>query len=134
MVIKDGRFGPYVTDGETNASLRRGQTVEGLTVEQASEMLAEKRARVRPRRARRLAAKKAPAAKKAARQEGHEVGRGQGHRCGEEGRSQEGRREEGRPPQVSRVSPLSRPSAGPQDPGDHELSRVDTPSNRTEFA
>jgi DNA topoisomerase-1 len=43
LVIKDGRFGPYVTDGETNASLRRGQSVEALTVEQASEMLAEKR-------------------------------------------------------------------------------------------
>ncbi len=45
MVIKDGRFGPYVTDGEFNASLRRGQTPEELTVEQASEMLAEKRAK-----------------------------------------------------------------------------------------
>jgi DNA topoisomerase-1 len=45
MVIKDGRFGPYVTDGEVNASLRRGQTPEELTVEQASEMLAEKRAK-----------------------------------------------------------------------------------------
>ena len=45
VVIKDGRFGPYVTDGETNASLRRGQTVEGMTLELASEMLAEKRAR-----------------------------------------------------------------------------------------
>jgi DNA topoisomerase-1 len=45
LVIKDGRFGPYVTDGETNASLRRGQSIEALTVEQASEMLAEKRAK-----------------------------------------------------------------------------------------
>jgi DNA topoisomerase-1 len=45
MVIKDGRFGPYVTDGEVNASLRRGQTPEELTVDQASEMLAEKRAK-----------------------------------------------------------------------------------------
>src|SRR3712207_5618478 len=45
LVIKDGRFGPYVTDGETNASLRRGQTPEELTIEQASEMLAEKRAK-----------------------------------------------------------------------------------------
>jgi DNA topoisomerase I len=45
MVIKDGRFGPYVTDGETNASLRRGQTPESLSVEQGSEMLAEKRAK-----------------------------------------------------------------------------------------
>jgi DNA topoisomerase-1 len=43
LVIKDGRFGPYVTDGETNASLRRGMTPESLSVEQASEMLAQKR-------------------------------------------------------------------------------------------
>lgn len=45
LVIKDGRFGPYVTDGETNASLRRGQTPETMTIEQASEMLSEKRAK-----------------------------------------------------------------------------------------
>ncbi|MBX6751168.1 MAG: type I DNA topoisomerase [Micromonosporaceae bacterium] len=45
LVIKDGRFGPYVTDGEVNVSLRRGQSIEGLTLEQASEMLAEKRAK-----------------------------------------------------------------------------------------
>jgi DNA topoisomerase-1 len=52
LVIKDGRFGPYVTDGEYNASLRRGQTPEELTIEQASEMLAEKRAKgpVAPRK------------------------------------------------------------------------------------
>jgi len=48
LVIKDGRFGPYVTDGEVNASLRRGQTPESLSIEQASEMLAEKRAKGRP--------------------------------------------------------------------------------------
>src|SRR6185312_64952 len=45
LVIKDGRFGPYVTDGEFNASLRRGQSPETLTVEQASEMLSEKRSK-----------------------------------------------------------------------------------------
>jgi len=61
LVIKDGRFGPYVTDGESNASLRRGQTIEGLTVEQASEMLAEKRAN--PSTPRRKATKKAAPAK-----------------------------------------------------------------------
>ncbi len=45
MVIKDGRFGPYVTDGETNASLRKGDSVEQLTDERASELLAERRSR-----------------------------------------------------------------------------------------
>jgi DNA topoisomerase-1 len=45
MVIKDGRFGPYVTDGETNASLRKGDSVEQITDERASELLAERRAK-----------------------------------------------------------------------------------------
>ncbi len=45
IVVKDGRFGPYVTDGETNASLRKADTVEGVTVERASELLAERRAK-----------------------------------------------------------------------------------------
>ena len=44
LVVKDGRFGPYVTDGETNASLRRGDDVESLTVDRAVELLAERRA------------------------------------------------------------------------------------------
>lgn len=45
LVVKDGRFGPYVTDGETNASLRRGDDVERLTLERALELLAERRAK-----------------------------------------------------------------------------------------
>ncbi|MBT8165058.1 MAG: DNA topoisomerase I, partial [Acidimicrobiia bacterium] len=45
MVVKDGRFGPYVTDGEYNASLRVGDTVEGLTAERAAELLADRRAK-----------------------------------------------------------------------------------------
>ncbi len=45
IVVKDGRFGPYVTDGETNASLRRGDDVEGLTMDRALELLAERRAK-----------------------------------------------------------------------------------------
>jgi DNA topoisomerase-1 len=67
ITIKDGRFGPYVTDGETNASLRRGQTIEGMTVELASEMLAEKRAKgpAVPRKKATKAAKKATPARKA---------------------------------------------------------------------
>jgi DNA topoisomerase-1 len=45
MVIKDGRFGPYVTDGETNASLRRSDDLETITDERASELLADRRER-----------------------------------------------------------------------------------------
>ena len=45
IVVKDGRFGPYVTDGETNASLRSGDSVESLTIERAVELLAERRSR-----------------------------------------------------------------------------------------
>lgn len=64
MVIKDGRFGPYVTDGETNASLRRGMSVETMTLEQASQMLMERRAQG-PAAPRKKAAKKAAVSKKA---------------------------------------------------------------------
>ncbi|HOB06245.1 MAG TPA: type I DNA topoisomerase [Propionibacteriaceae bacterium] len=45
MVVKDGRFGPYVTDGETNATLRRDDSVETITPERGAELLAEKRAK-----------------------------------------------------------------------------------------
>ncbi|MCT9929809.1 type I DNA topoisomerase [Planotetraspora sp. A-T 1434] len=45
VVVKEGRFGPYVTDGETNASLRKGDTVEDITIERAAELLAERRER-----------------------------------------------------------------------------------------
>jgi DNA topoisomerase I len=48
MIVKEGRFGPYVTDGEgVNASLRKGDSVEALTDERAAELLAEKRAKAR---------------------------------------------------------------------------------------
>ena len=43
MVIKDGRFGPYVTDGETNASLRKGDEVAAITVQRGAELLADRR-------------------------------------------------------------------------------------------
>ena len=60
ILLKEGRFGPYVTDGETNASLRRGDDVESLTTERAIELLAERRAKgpapKRKRAARRPAA------------------------------------------------------------------------------
>jgi DNA topoisomerase-1 len=44
VVLKEGRFGPYVTDGTTNASLRKGDEVESITMDRASELLAERRA------------------------------------------------------------------------------------------
>ena len=62
MVIKDGRFGPYVTDGETNASLRKGDDVLSITDERAAELLADRRARGPVKRTKK-AAKKAPAKK-----------------------------------------------------------------------
>lgn len=45
VVVKSGRFGPYVTDGEFNATLRKDDSVEALTLERAAELLAEKRAK-----------------------------------------------------------------------------------------
>jgi len=65
MVIKDGRFGPYVTDGETNASLRKGDDVMTITDERAAELLAERRAKGPAKRAAKKATKKAPAKKAA---------------------------------------------------------------------
>ena len=52
IVLKDGRFGPYVTDGETNASLRKSDSVESVTLQRAVELLAERRAAspAKPRR------------------------------------------------------------------------------------
>jgi len=64
--VKEGRFGPYVTDGETNASLRKGDSVEEITIDRAAELLAERRAKgpatPRKRTAKKTAAKK-PASK-----------------------------------------------------------------------
>jgi DNA topoisomerase I len=45
VLVKEGRFGPYVTDGETNASIRAGDAVESLTLDRAVELLADRRAR-----------------------------------------------------------------------------------------
>ncbi len=59
VVVKEGRFGPYVTDGETNASLRKDDSVEEITIERAAELLAERRARgPAPKRKRAKAAAK----------------------------------------------------------------------------
>ena len=65
VTVRDGRFGPYVTDGEVNASLRKGDAVEGITIERAAELLQIRR-ETAPTKAKRGARKKAPAKKKAA--------------------------------------------------------------------
>jgi DNA topoisomerase-1 len=44
LLLKDGRFGMYVTDGQTNATLRRGDTLEAMTLERGLELLAGRRA------------------------------------------------------------------------------------------
>jgi DNA topoisomerase I len=44
IVLREGRFGPYVTDGETNASLRKSDLAESITLQRAVELLAERRA------------------------------------------------------------------------------------------
>ena len=63
VVAKDGRFGAYVTDGETNVTVPRGTTVEELTVEQAFGMLAEKRAKSPAKKTAKKTAVKKTAAK-----------------------------------------------------------------------
>jgi DNA topoisomerase I len=67
MVIKDGRFGPYVTDGETNASLRKGDDVLSITDERAAELLADRRARGPVKRTAKKTARKKPARRAAKR-------------------------------------------------------------------
>ena len=62
VTVREGRFGPYVTDGTTNASLRVGDAVESVTLERAAELLQARRDRG-PATPRRAAPKKAPAKK-----------------------------------------------------------------------
>jgi len=67
VIIKDGRFGMYVTDGETNATLRRGDTLEAMTLERGLELLAGRRAweaenGPTPKKSRKKAAKAKPGA------------------------------------------------------------------------
>jgi len=63
--VRDGRFGTYVTDGETNATIPRGEDVEGLDFDRAVQLLADKRAKgpAKPK-AKRAPAKRAPAKKR----------------------------------------------------------------------
>ena len=69
VVIKDGRFGPYFTDGETNVTLRRGDDPATVTPERAFELLAEKRAKgpAKKRTTRKTTAKKTAAKKTTAK-------------------------------------------------------------------
>ena len=71
MLVKDGRYGPYVTDGEVNASLGKADSVETLTVERASELLQRRRDKIaagggKPPARRKSSAKKKTAAKSGA--------------------------------------------------------------------
>ena len=71
IVIKDGRFGPYITDGETNVTVPRSETLESMTFTRAVELLADKRAKGPAKRkapakkttAKKTSASKAPAKK-----------------------------------------------------------------------
>src|SRR4029079_11843757 len=68
VVVRDGRFGPYVTDGEINASLRKGDTVDHITIERAAELLQIRRdaGPAKPRRGAKKATTKKATTKKAA--------------------------------------------------------------------
>jgi DNA topoisomerase-1 len=46
VTLRSGRYGPYVTDGEVNASLRQGDSPETITLERAAELLADRRERL----------------------------------------------------------------------------------------
>ena len=65
VVVKGGRFGPYVTDGETNATLRKDDDPATMTPERGFELLADKRARGPVTRKRAAPAKKAAAPRRA---------------------------------------------------------------------
>ena len=70
VVVRSGRFGLFVTDGEVNATLRLGDTPETITLDRACELLAERRnaePSARPRKAVKKSAKKAPAKKSEAK-------------------------------------------------------------------
>jgi DNA topoisomerase-1 len=68
VTVREGRFGPYVTDGESNASLRKGDDPLTITLERAAELLVDRRERapVKKKATKKAAAKKAPAKKSTA--------------------------------------------------------------------
>ena len=63
VVVKAGRFGEYVTDGEYNATLRKDDSIEELTIERAAELLAERRAKGPAKKTAKRGAKKTAAKK-----------------------------------------------------------------------
>jgi DNA topoisomerase-1 len=65
--VKSGRFGEYVTDGEYNATLRKDDSVEEITLERAAELLADRRERGPAKKAAKKTAAKKTGAKKAAK-------------------------------------------------------------------
>ncbi|MBX3091153.1 MAG: type I DNA topoisomerase [Cryobacterium sp.] len=65
--VKDGRFGPYVTDGVTNATIPRGESVEDIDFERAVQLLADKRAKGPAKPKAKSATRRAPARKSAAK-------------------------------------------------------------------
>jgi len=67
IVVKSGRFGDYVTDGEFNATLRKDDSVEAITLERAAELLAERRAKGPAKKAAKRGAKKTTTKKTAAK-------------------------------------------------------------------
>ena len=101
VVAKDGKFGVYVTDGETNASIGKGDRLEDMLPERAFELLADPpRAGRRQGRPDRQAARRAPA--------------------------QEGRGQEGTPPRSRRPQEASTPSEcdGPTRASDGRIATV----------
>ena len=69
-MVKAGRFGEYVTDGEYNATLRKDDSVEAITLERAAELLAERRAKGPAKKSAKKTAKKA--AKRSTKKTGEE--------------------------------------------------------------
>ncbi|MCB8955316.1 MAG: type I DNA topoisomerase [Nocardioides sp.] len=67
VVVKAGRFGEYVTDGEYNATLRKEDSVESITLERAAELLAERRAKGPAKKAAKKTARKSTAKKSTAK-------------------------------------------------------------------
>jgi DNA topoisomerase-1 len=67
VVVKAGRFGEYVTDGEYNATLRKDDSVDAITIERAAELLAERRAKGPVKKAAKRGAKKTTTKKSTAK-------------------------------------------------------------------